>query len=730
MPHNTVWQRAILLTQKELRETLRDRRTIITLLAMPLLLYPLLGMVFRFMAVSQMKGRVQPEYTVVLRTEVEVLWMRMAVAVGQDVLARDAPVDSAVSGGEGAVVAAPITEDLRQQPKLSIVCPKDAATFDLREAIGSLSFDVGAAVQLDNWNGRVSELQSAHVLMTSCPDSASSREAVRYLQECLRAANLSYMVRVARSVDPAVQFPVRTSWERVGATQRSRGFLGLLPLVLLLMTVTGGVYPAIDLTAGERERDTLETLVSLPIPRVHLLMGKYVAVFTVTMLTGIVNLLAMTATVYSLRMESQLFGEEGITFRLTFALVGILMVFGLFYSAVLLALTSSSRSFKEAQAYLIPLMLMSLAPGLSILLPGWNLRGAVTILPLVNMLLLARDVFEGTVQLVPAAVAVGSTLLYACGALYVAAQIFGMDAIAVGSRGSWADLIRRPAAPAQSLPLSAAMATLGLLFPLYFFANGLLSRTADAEPAVRLVTSGVLTIALFWVIPAGVLWWRRVSMGEGWLLKRASLLVWPAALLIGISAWPLVYELVLLTQHAGLFVLDPDRLKLVSAMLEKWRAVPLPLMVLCLGVIPGIFEELFFRGFLLSAMRRRLKKPACIFLCGILFGAFHVIAAEGATLERLLPSSVLGWLLTWIAVRTGSVLPGMLLHVCHNSTLLSIAYFRDDFANMTVGGLQQEHLPGAWLVASGIAVVVAVLWISFRTRSRGSLPKTVTPKSQ
>ena len=73
----------------------------------------------------------------------------------------------------------------------------------------------------------------------------------------------------------------------------------LVPLVLILMTITGAVYPAIDLTAGERERGTLETLIAAPISRMALLFAKYVAVLTVAVLTALVNLVAMTVTIVS-----------------------------------------------------------------------------------------------------------------------------------------------------------------------------------------------------------------------------------------------------------------------------------------------------------------------------------------------------------------------------------------------------------------------------------------------
>src|SRR4029079_18119674 len=85
----------------------------------------------------------------------------------------------------------------------------------------------------------------------------------------------------------------------------------IIPVVLILMTITGAVYPAIDLTAGERERGTLEMLVAAPVPRLGLLFAKYVAVVSVALLTAAVNCGAMTITVFSIGLGKQLFGERG-----------------------------------------------------------------------------------------------------------------------------------------------------------------------------------------------------------------------------------------------------------------------------------------------------------------------------------------------------------------------------------------------------------------------------------
>ncbi len=155
----------------------------------------------------------------------------------------------------------------------------------------------------------------------------------------------------------------------------------LIPLILILMTITGAVYPAIDLTAGERERGTLEILIAAPVPRMGLLLAKYTAVVVVSLLTATVNLAAMMITVLSIGFGPFLFGEEGLSLGIVAQIFGLLILFAVFFSAILLSVTSCARSFKEAQTYLIPLMLVSLAPGMLSMIPGLKLEGPQAVVP-------------------------------------------------------------------------------------------------------------------------------------------------------------------------------------------------------------------------------------------------------------------------------------------------------------------------------------------------------------
>src|SRR4029077_17423568 len=114
--------------------------------------------------------------------------------------------------------------------------------------------------------------------------------------------------RVVRKVDE----PVPAEFAQLSLT-------AVIPLILILMTITGAVYPAIDLTAGERERGTLEILVSAPVPRMALLLAKYIAVVTVAMLTATINLVMMIATLQLSGLGQEVFGG-GLTVGLVLGL--------------------------------------------------------------------------------------------------------------------------------------------------------------------------------------------------------------------------------------------------------------------------------------------------------------------------------------------------------------------------------------------------------------------------
>jgi ABC-2 type transport system permease protein/sodium transport system permease protein len=539
-----------------------------------------------------------------------------------------------------------------------------------------------------------------------------SRAAAEFIERRLRAANDRYLheelAQHLVDVKPPAQF------ESVSLNEPTSFYwlTTMIPLVLILMTITGAVYPAIDLTAGERERGTLETLMAAPVPRGELLLAKYVAVLAVALLTAVANLTAMTITLSVGGLSALLFGAGGFsvaTMALVFALT---VLFAAFFSAVVLALTSFARSFKEAQAYLIPLMLLCLTPGVLSLMPGLELTPSLAIVPLVNIVLLARDVLAGEAAAVPAVVSVVSTLFYALAAIGVAARVFGSDAVLYGSQSSWSDLLRRPAMPRDAGTLPGALLCLALLFPCTYLASGLLGKMHWIE--LQTALSGVATLLVYGALPGLFLYMQRVQATPAFRAYMPRPEALAAAVLLGMSLWPLAHEAFLLGEWLGLGGVNVEKLKFAQQLLERWRTVSPLLILISYALIPAMCEEWFFRGYLFSALLKSSGPLAAVLVSAVLFGVFHVVASSVLATERFLPTFLLGLVLGVVGWRSGSVLPGVVLHMVHNGLLLTISIYSGQLTAWGLGTEQQTHLPYPWLIASAILSTagLALLFLS------------------
>jgi ABC-2 type transport system permease protein/sodium transport system permease protein len=706
--------RVFRLAHKELREILRDRRTIVTLVAMPLLLYPLMSVAFhQFFLAARITRQPAVDYRVGYLSNAEINVFMRRFQLGEDLWerARAKPDDNPGAEKRRAPVLVPVPSrswDSADDRAMALEELKN----DLREgkldmivevpnAYGAKS-DAAVAVigALETLLVRFGPLNDPAVKdwVFPCkiyvmPKSGAGRAALAHVEEMFAAINeknLTQRLNV-HSKGPRINaLPIERVFLEAADADRLVTLASLVPLILVLMTITGAVYPAIDLTAGERERGTLEILVAAPVPRFELLTAKYLSVFTVAVLTALVNLICMTLTVL-LSGIGAMFGAEGFTPLLVIDLLGLLLLFAAFFSAVLLCLTSFARSFKEAQAYLIPLMLASLTPGVLAMLPGLVLDRFLAALPLVNIVLLARDLFEGTVDPVNTVIVISTTLMYALAALALAARVFGAESVLYSEQSNWADLLRRPAEPQLTATIPAALWCLAMMVPIHF---GLIAviRTLMPAPALMVVLSVLVTIVLFGLLPCFFMYLGHVRLVTGLSLftpRPAALL---AGLILGVSLWPMVLWFL---SHSGLSALLEERFGAVMDSFKEARE-SLGWGVLVLGIVPAILEELFFRGLLYGAIQRRASQGVTITATALLFGLMHVVLDGGLGLERLIPTTLLGLVLSAMRSYSDSVWPSLILHVCHNTILLI-------FGLGEFGG--SGAIPWTWLVGSAAGAI-------------------------
>ncbi len=485
------------LCLKELRETLRDRRTILTLIIMPLLTYPMLSILFQSFLMSTFSSSRAMPTIIGYEAEIDAAALQTLLEKGDLIMSREEPAPRTSS----RMTATSAVEDIQSLGASNFGF---FGSSDLEADVANGTVDLG--IRLLNRQG-VNLPESLQFEVLHQRGSNMSRRALDTVTRRLRAVNESYAKSRLKDLGEPGLLPTQMIYQPIPSSRSMAVSLAtLVPMILVLMTITGAVYPAIDLTAGERERGTLESLIAAPVPRMQLLLAKYVAVVTVAMFTASANVVAMTVTLFSTGLGVTIFGPDALTLRVVLAVFSLMVVFALFFSAVLLSITSFARTFKEAQAYLIPLILLSLAPSLMCLAPGIQLNGLLAICPLVNIVLLARDVLQGTVQLPLALITVFATVLYAFGAISVAAKVFGGDTVIYGGQASWSDLFKRPMERRSEATISGAFLFLAMLFPIYILMINSLNVWRPDSIMARLVLSSIITAFLFGVLPwlAGV----------------------------------------------------------------------------------------------------------------------------------------------------------------------------------------------------------------------------------
>lgn len=695
------------LTRKELYEILRDRRTVITLFLMPVMLYPLLSVAFRqFFLASRLTPGQGTEYRLgfVSKDEVELFYFRLAE--GEERLKKRPPGPSAAEPKESATTET--ADDAK--PRIS---PQLAPIEELKAALHAGQIDAIARLlpPIDPKSGRPLQKQLPpgpeayfNFEIIYLPQAAGGHGLLAYVEERMAAANESDLLRrLNRSQIKQPSFVVRLF--RSPLAQDAAGpmisLASLVPLILILMTITGAVYPAIDLTAGERERGTLEILVAAPVPRLALLFAKYLSVLTVAVLTALVNLVAMISTLMLSGLASMLFGSQGLSIVVIVQMFGLLLLFAAFFSAVLLCITSFARSFKEAQAYLIPLMLVSLAPGVLGMMPGLKLADWA-VAPLVNMVLLGRDLLEGGVDVGPAFLVIVSTLLYSGAAIALAARIFGAEGVLYSEQSTLGDLMRKPATPQSYAAVSAALWCLALMMPLNFVLRGIIMLLYKDEPmpdAMKFWLGPLISLLLFAGLPGLFAWRGRVRLASGFAMAAAP---WPAiigGIVLGVSLWPLVLWPMSFLPEDALLGQNPERMREV---IEFYRGLSAPEKLL-LVIVPALLEEWFFRGYLYGALRQHLGAAATVLLTGLLFGLAHWIFYVELGFARALSSFAMGLALGAVREVTGSVWPGMMLHMCYNMVLVVL------LGDVSTAETTVEP---SWVLAgaAGAAVGAAFVW--------------------
>jgi sodium transport system permease protein len=392
---------ALIVFKKEITDILRDRRTLIAMVLVPLLLFPLLFVGGTWLVRNQMEEAA--EKTI----QVAVIGAEQEPARGAVRRLGTAPNIDIVEGMSADTARARVQ---RQDLDAALVFGDTfgEAIQDRRAGAVDIMYrsDDDSGVMLRRING-VLDAYEQQLLSARFEALGLSTEATRAVQ--------------VREVDLATE-----------QEQIAQAIGGFLPYVFLIFCFAGAMYPAIDLGAGEKERGTLETLLVTPVSRMQVLMGKTAAIALAGIFSAIVSILSIGLSVQFIddipanMMEA---AQSVIAPGTVALLLSLLLPLTIFFAAAQLALSFYAKSFKEAQSIINPLLIAVIFPAFIGLLPGFELNVTTALIPILNISLATKSILGGTVEWGLIGLTFASLIVLAGVALVVCAQLFRRESI-------------------------------------------------------------------------------------------------------------------------------------------------------------------------------------------------------------------------------------------------------------------------------------------------------------
>jgi sodium transport system permease protein len=534
---------------------------------------------------------------------------------------------------------------------------------------------------LDRWNGRLAQVR---LLRHGLPADYGEAFAVR---------------------DPdASRESLKQAAERL-----IEALVRVFPFLLVMWSLTGALYPAVDLCAGEKERGTMETLLISPASREEIVYGKFLTIWLFSGSTALLNLLSMglTTVAFSRQLPIALVRPAAVAWC-----VLLVLPLSAFFSAVCLAVGAYARSTKEGQYYLMPLFLITMPLIFLTLAPGVELNAFYAMVPVTGVaLLLQRLLTANTLDRVPwlyFGPVLAPTVLYGWLALRWAVSQFQREEVLFreAERLDVRLWLRRLFREKEPLPSAGqALFCFGIIVGLHWLSAGLGAR-------LPLLVHAAIDLVAFVVAPPllmALLLTTRPRYGLGLRLPPTQALA-SAAVLVLLLVLPLA------DLSSCLLASFPELKKLLTETTPLARLIQavqsgegppgsawqLPLVLVLLA---PVCEELAFRGFILTGLRQRFHPGTAILLSSLLFAVSHL------NVFQFLPTFILGVLLGLVATRSRSVLPGIFIHLLYNGLFVAPVVF-PGFADTLSRALASPPFLRPALVAVSSALVAVYLAVT------------------
>lgn len=379
------------IIRKELLDSLRDRKTLMSAIVIPAIAMPLLMLGI----IALQKGLNDKEKNKTLKVALV-----------------NAPADF---------------KKIIVDPKITLI--QDAPLTAAKDSVASENYDALLAFPAQSTTTDTSRQVALDFYFKSTNVMVSDRmkEKIGLYKEALLADRFQKL-----QLPKDLLQPIKVNNQDLASTKEQLGVYlgGFLPYFFLLFCFIGCMYPAIDLFTGEKERGTLETLLTVPASRLQILIGKMATIALVGVVAACMTLGGMFI---AMRVSTEIPAEvlktvsDLLSIKFVLMLFAMLFPLSIFFAGILSAITLRASTFKEAQSYVTPLTFVIIVPAMIALMPGIKLSWATTWIPILNISLATKEIVAGTIVPLQYVAIVCSLILFAFLALLISVRQFSNE---------------------------------------------------------------------------------------------------------------------------------------------------------------------------------------------------------------------------------------------------------------------------------------------------------------
>lgn len=647
--------------QKEFMEVMRDKRTVFTVMILPVILYPILiiglnAIMMRQTGVLEEKGA--------------------TVAVSDSIMsAASQAIINELSRIEHYTIipAAENAQSLYESKDIQAI----VSITDSVSASGLNTFK--AYIQYDAANER------GQLVYSKLKESLKNTEK-RMIQEHLEA----------KSIDPGLLSLINITELDTSSSQRRMGMLlgTFLPYIMIMMLLGGASVVAADLVAGEKERKTLETLLVAAVGRKEIVIGKYLTIITMGMLNLIINLFSVSFSLkYMLSNAGVNMEGAQMPLKAIFILLAAMLPLATLFSAILLSISTFSRNMKEARSYEQPLLLISMMLGMISFLPAIEMNNLMALIPVVNIALLFKAVMVEDYQLSHLFITIISTLILDIAAIWGSIRLFNTEGVLFRTEDDSGSLkgVKKDKRNFFSPYFGLIYFSIALVALFYL----------GSYMQTKALYKGLIYTQIFIILLPVVLLLRLLKQD----LNRTLRLKAPKPLhllLVIFMAIPAAILAAIIGQLINkIFPFPSHYLENLSQLFKL--EIPWWQSFMVIAVAPGICEEILFRG-LMPRFFERYGMRINIIITALLFAAFHLDPF------RFLPVFLLGLLLGYQTLKSGSIYLSMLSHTVNNGMALVLIRFATVpwMKAYIVSGGEELHY---WLAAPALVILTIAIYL-------------------